>query len=76
MGLPLLLRRRGVGCAITDSIDGNVAAGSTFTHEADCLIEFTLDSIPSGGSFFVSFRKQGAKLHEFLIHWLCVDNQV
>lgn len=33
----------------TDEISGSVSAGATFTHEADCWLEFDLDTTPSVG---------------------------
>ena len=44
----------------TDVHAGSVSAGTTFSHEADCLIEFTATTVPSGDSIDVQFRKQDA----------------
>lgn len=41
----------------TDSI-ASPSAGNTFTHEADCLFEFTVDSLPSAGAISIFFRIQ------------------
>jgi hypothetical protein len=42
----------------TDQHAGNVPVSTTFTHEADCLIEFVVDALPGSGSLIVAFRRQ------------------
>lgn len=42
----------------TDRHAGSVDAGQTFTHEADCLIEFTATTVPSADNIDVFFRAQ------------------
>jgi len=44
----------------TDVHAGSVSAGTTFSHEADCLIEFTVDTLPSASGITVEFRRQDA----------------
>ena len=46
--------------APVDEIAGAVAAGTAFTHEADCTIEFELTTLPSGGVIVNFFRMQDA----------------
>ena len=43
---------------VTDSLAGSRAPGDTFTHEADCIIEFEVDALPTGGQIEVWFRIQ------------------
>ena len=43
--------------AATDSHAGAVSASTSFTHEADCLIGFTVTTLPSSGGMQVYFRK-------------------
>lgn len=44
----------------TERLAGARTAGDTFTHEADCLIEFELTLVPSGLTVDVFFRIQDA----------------
>ena len=44
----------------TSTLDGARSAGDTFTHEADCLIEFIATTIPSGDQIEMRFRIQDA----------------
>ena len=44
----------------TDIEAGAVAASTTFTHEADCLIEFIVTTVPSADNIDVFFRVQDA----------------
>ena len=44
----------------TDRVAGVVAAGTTFVHEADCIIEYTVTAIPSSGNIKLQFRLQDA----------------
>jgi len=53
----------------TDVHAGSVSAGTTFTHTADCLIEYTATTVPSGDSIDVQFRKQDATNF-----WICRIN--
>ena len=39
---------------------GARVAGDTFTHEADCLVEFTVDALPAANQIELWFRKQDA----------------
>lgn len=41
-------------------LSGSVAAGTSFTHEADCLIEYTVTAVSSGADMDVLFRIQDA----------------
>ena len=43
----------------TDSA-ASPSASDTFTHEADCLIEFTVDAVPTANEIYVHFRAQDA----------------
>lgn len=45
---------------ITGRKAGSVSASTTFAHEADCLIEFNVATVPSAGSIKVFFRVQDA----------------
>lgn len=46
---------------VTTRLAGARSAGDTFTHEADCIIEFTLTALPSAGNYVeVRFREQDA----------------
>lgn len=36
---------------------GNVPVSTTFTHPERCVIEFDLDTLPSGGNIILSFRR-------------------
>jgi hypothetical protein len=49
----------GVGLA-TSVLPGPLAVGDAFTHEADGMIEFQLDVLPSSGDIYVFFRQQDA----------------
>lgn len=40
----------------TDTHNGSVAAGTTFIHEADMLLEFTATTVPSAGNASIVFR--------------------
>ena len=42
--------------APVDEIAGAVAAGTAFTHEADCTIEFEVTTLPSAGGIAFAFR--------------------
>lgn len=44
----------------TQRLSGARAAGDTFTHEGNCLIEFTVTTIPSADQIEVRFRVQDA----------------
>lgn len=44
----------------TQVLSGARSAGDTFTHEADCLIEAEIATIPSGGQIEIRFRVQDA----------------
>lgn len=44
----------------TDRLSGAVSAGATFTHEADCVIEWTQTTLPSAAGTVVHFRRQDA----------------
>ena len=43
---------------VTQRLAGARVAGDAFTHEADCLIEFTATAIPSANNIDLRFRKQ------------------
>ena len=55
----------GYGLA-TSVLPGPRAAVDTFTHEADAIIEFQLDALPSAGNLDIAFRKQDAT-HEWIV---------
>lgn len=42
----------------TDRKAGSVAAGTTFVHEANCLIEFTVTTMPTSADILLDFRRQ------------------
>lgn len=42
----------------TQRVAGSVSAGQAFTHEANCLIEYTVTTVPSAGTMQVDFRQQ------------------
>jgi hypothetical protein len=42
----------------TDWLPGTCYAGDTFTHEADAVLEYTVDTLPSSGSISIVFRSQ------------------
>ena len=44
----------------TDRLSGARSAGDTFTHEADCIIEYTATTVPSANNADVHFRIQDA----------------
>lgn len=44
----------------TQRLSGSRSPGDMFTHEADCLIEFTVDSLPTSGKIELEFRQQSA----------------
>lgn len=44
----------------TQRLAGSVAAGTTFTHEANCVIEWTQTTVPSAGETEVFIRVQDA----------------
>lgn len=44
----------------TDRLAGSRSAGNTFSHEANAVIEFVVDTLPSGGQIELWFRKQDA----------------
>jgi hypothetical protein len=44
----------------TQRLAGARSPGDTFTHEADCLIEFTVATLPSAGQIEMRFRIQDA----------------
>ncbi len=44
----------------TDRLAGARTAGDTFVHEADCLLEFTVDTLQSAGFIELFFRVQDA----------------
>jgi len=46
------------GLATDASLSGSVSAGNTFSHEADCLIEYTVTTVQSAGLMEVHFRIQ------------------
>jgi len=50
----------------TDTELGSVGAGTTFVHEADCIIEFTVDTVASSGEIVVFFRVQDSSNY-----WAC-----
>lgn len=50
----------------TDVLSGSVSAGTTFTHEADCLIEATITTVPSADNIDIVFRQQDASNY-----WIC-----
>lgn len=50
----------------TSVLPGPRAGANTFTHEADCVWEFTLDALPSAGNIDIAFRKQDAT-HEWIL---------
>jgi hypothetical protein len=43
---------------VTRRIAGVVVAGTPFAHEANCLIDFTCPTLPSGGVIDLRFRQQ------------------
>ena len=45
---------------VTERLAGARSAGNTFTHEADCLIEWTQTALPSASSTGIRFRIQDA----------------
>lgn len=54
----------------TTRLAGRVTAGTTFTHDADGLIEFTPAALPSGSTLDIRFRRQDASNY-----WqLTIDN--
>lgn len=55
----------GYGVA-TSVLLGPRAVNDTFTHEADCLLEFVVNALPSSGTIDVAFRRQDAT-HEWLV---------
>jgi hypothetical protein len=44
----------------TERLSGSQSAGQTFSHEADCLIEFEATTLPSSGQIELFFRIQDA----------------
>lgn len=44
----------------TSTIDGSLAAGNTFAHEADTILEFIATTVPSVGQIEYEFRRQDA----------------
>jgi hypothetical protein len=42
----------------TQILSGARSAGDTFTHEANCLIDFTVTTLPSAGNIDIRFREQ------------------
>lgn len=40
----------------TDTHSGSVSAGTTFTHESDFVMEFTVDTLPSAGGIYTWVR--------------------
>ena len=44
----------------TQRLSGARTAGDTFTHEANCMIDFTIAAVPSGGNVDFRFRQQDA----------------
>lgn len=42
----------------TERLAGARSAGDTFTHEADCTLEFEEETVPSGGQTEFAFREQ------------------
>lgn len=44
----------------TQRLAGSVAAGTTFTHEANCIVEFTVATLPSASEIGVRIRQQDA----------------
>lgn len=42
----------------TDRKAGSQAAGTTFVHEANCLIEFTVTTMPTSADILLDFRRQ------------------
>jgi hypothetical protein len=44
----------------TDILTGSRSQGDTFTHTADCWIEFTCTTLPASGQHEIQFRKQDA----------------
>lgn len=56
----------GYGLA-TAVLPGPRAVNDTFTHEADCIIEFTVDAIPTAGGLRVNFRMQDATNYWWLV---------
>src|SRR5690606_5532771 len=44
----------------TQRLAGARSAGDTFTHEADCLLEFTVTTLPSADQIEMRFRAQDA----------------
>jgi hypothetical protein len=52
----------------TQRLAGARAAGDTFTHGADCLIEWTVTTLPSASSGIVRFRKQDSNNHWRVIY--------
>lgn len=55
----------GYGLA-TYVLPGPRSAGDLFTHEADCIIEFTLDALPSSGNIDVIVRRTSATQYWFI----------
>lgn len=53
----------------TDTHGGSVAAGTTFAHEADCLVEYTVTMLSALGNIDVLFRVQDASNY-----WICRTN--
>lgn len=45
---------------VTQMLSGARSPGDTFAHEADCLVEFTVTTLPSSGQIEVRFRVQDA----------------
>lgn len=45
---------------VTDRKVGNVTAGTEFAHEADCVLEWTMTTVPSSSQLVFIFRRQDA----------------
>lgn len=53
----------------TDVKSGAVSAGTAFVHEANCIIEFTVDTLPAAGNIDCIFRYQDTDNY-----WVCRVN--
>lgn len=43
---------------VTSELSGALVADATYSHEANCLVRFTVGTLPSAGTIEVAFRRQ------------------
>ncbi len=53
----------------TDVLSGSVSAGTTFTHEADCIIEFVVTDLGTAANTKIKFRQQDANNYWSISIW-------